>query len=304
MPVPGTLSIAGAVKLRSLPSVRHWIYEGGSTLSNLVFTTGAFSSGSTLLFTLLRKSGEYRCFYEPLHERLREHLHAGLRVYDHHYHVDNYFAEYRGLREIDQLSDPRFGTSRLALSASDQAPELYRYLSYLIGNGFAGHPKVMLKFNRASFRLEWLRAAFPQAKVVHIYRDREGQWNSIVRRAQVALGRPDVGQDQVTFNGMNIATWCDDLAATYPELAASQSATGFERFSKLWELSRRESERNSHLTVKFEELTQNFDRVAHRSGKRSERRPTTVPSSNGSSGPKSGLPWRRSRAGCWRGSTA
>jgi hypothetical protein len=32
-------------------------------LSNLVFLTGGFSSGSTLLFTLFRKSGEFYTLY-------------------------------------------------------------------------------------------------------------------------------------------------------------------------------------------------------------------------------------------------
>ena len=233
-------------------------------MSNLVFTTGGFSSGSTLLFTLMRKTGEYHCLYEPLHERLREHLHAGLRVYEHHYHVDNYFAEYRGFTEIDRLLDPRFGSSRLALSVGDEDPELYRYLSYLIGSGFARRPKVLLKFNRASFRLGWLRAAFPKAKVVHIYRDCESQWNSTVRRTQVYLGRKDVGQEGVAFNGMNIATWCDDLAATYPELDAARSQTGYERFSTLWALSLRESTRHADLTVRFEDLTQDYESVCGR----------------------------------------
>jgi hypothetical protein len=233
-------------------------------LSNLVFTTGGFSSGSTLLFTLMRKTGEYHCLYEPLHERLREHLHAGLKVYEHHYHVDNYFAEYRGFTDIDRIFDPRFGNSRLALAATDEYPELYRYLTYLIGSGFSRQPKVLLKFNRASFRLPWLRAAFPKAKVVHIYRDCESQWNSTVKRTQVYLGQKDVGQDSVAFNGMNIATWCDDLAATFPELEASRSQSGFERFSKLWALSLRESTKHADVTVRFEDLTQDYDAVCGR----------------------------------------
>lgn len=233
-------------------------------LSNLVFTTGGFSSGSTLLFTLLRKTGEFHCLYEPLHERLREHLYAGLRVYEHHYHVDNYFAEYRGFTEIPRLSDPRWGNTRLALSATSEAPELYRYLSYLIGTSFGRHPKVLLKFNRAAFRLAWLRAQFPQAKVVHIWRDCQAQWNSTVRRAQTSYGRQDVGQVSITFDGMNIATWCDDLAATYPELAADRSRTGYERFAKLWELSRSESIKYADLTVRYEDLTGDFEATCSR----------------------------------------
>jgi hypothetical protein len=230
-------------------------------LTNLVFATGAFSSGSTLLFTLLRKTGDFHCLYEPLHQRLREHLRAGLRVYEHHYHVDNYFAEYRGFSQLESLFDPAFGQRGLSLSAADDNPELYRYLSYLIGTSFGRRPNVLLKFNRVSFRLPWLRHAFPRAKVIHIYRDRDSQWNSIVQRSQAFFGKQDVEQDKVTFNGMNIASWCDDLAPTYPELAAGESGSGYERFSKLWALSLREGRAHADLTIQFEDLTSNFDEV-------------------------------------------
>lgn len=226
-----------------------------------MFLTGGFSSGSTLLFTLFRKAGEFHCLYEPLHERLQEHLYGGLRVYEHHYFVDDYFTEYRGYGAVPRLHDARWGTSGLFLPATAEAPELHRYLSYLIGMSFSRGPKVLLKENRITFRLAWLRAQFPQAKIIHIYRDCDAQWKSTVKRAQAFYGREDVGQESPTFNGMNLATWCDDLAPTFPDLAAERSKTGHERFAKLWELSLEENRRHAHLTVRYEDLTRDFETV-------------------------------------------
>jgi hypothetical protein len=233
-------------------------------LSNLVFLTGGFSSGSTLLVTLFRKSGEFYTLYEPLHERLLEHLYGGMHVYEHHYFVEDYYAEYRGFTAIPRLFDSGFGTTRLSLKAGDEAPELYRYLSYLIGTGFARSPKVLLKENRFPFRLGWLKAKFPEARVIHIHRDCDAQWKSTVRRAQAFFGREDVGQDSVTFNGMNTAGWCDDLSVRYPELAADRSKTGYERFRKLWELELAENRTYADVSVSFEELTRDFETVCGR----------------------------------------
>lgn len=233
-------------------------------MSNLVFISGDFSSGSTLLFTLFRKTGDHYCLYEPLHEKLLEYLVWPLQVDERHFFVENYFAEYKGFREIPKLFKPQWGSSGLYLPPTAEAGDLYRYLSYLIGTAFGRSAKVMLKENRLTFRLGWLRAQFPQAKVIHIYRDKDAQWNSIVRRVQAYLGREDVGQDDVMFQGFNIATWCEDLKGLYPQLDARNSKTGYERFCKLWELSRSENQRYADESIDYWELTHNFDATCKR----------------------------------------
>ena len=230
-------------------------------MRKLVFVSGDFSSGSSLLFTLFRKTEEYYCLYEPLHERLPEYLIWPLSVYEHHFFVENYFAEYKGFERVPELFDPGWGSSNLHLAAEDEAEDLYRYVSYLIEAASAHSEKVVLKFNRATFRLGWMRRRFPEATILHIYRPKEKQWNSIVRRAQAHLGREDVGQDRVDFNGMNIARWCEDLKRVFPELQAVSSESGFERFGKLYDLSFREHKKYSELSVNFEELTTDFERV-------------------------------------------
>jgi hypothetical protein len=233
-----------------------------SEVSNLVFISGDFSSGSTLLWTLFRKTGEYYSLYEPLHDKLPEYLLSGHRVYEHHYFVDDYFAEFKGFHALSELFKPEWGFSSLYLPATAEAPGLYRYLSYLIGTSFARAAKVLIKENRLTFRLGWIRARFPGAKILHIYRQREKQWASIVRRAQEYLGKEDVGQGNVTFGGMSIAQWCEDLKEHYPELRAECSKTGYERFCKLWEASYAENRRYADLSIDYGELTHNYEAVA------------------------------------------
>jgi hypothetical protein len=228
-------------------------------MSNLVFLTGDFCSGSTLLFTLFRATGEYHCLYEPLHPLLREYLIWPLRTYEHHYFVRDYFNEFAGFQRVGEFFDPSWATHNLYLEADSEAPRLYRYLNYLIETAFTRRSRVLLKFNRMNFRLPWLRTHFPEAKIVHIHRDKQSQWNSIVRRGQEHTGKEDIGQHSPYFGGFQIAAWCEDLKAKFPELDAAASGNGFERFSKLYDLSLAAQRANADISLEYRNLCRNFD---------------------------------------------
>jgi hypothetical protein len=236
-------------------------------MSNVVFVSGDFSSGTTLLFTLFRRSGEFHCLYEPLHGRLLEYLIHPLRPDEHHHpFVGSYFAEYKGFREIPKLFNPAWGLSGLHLPPTAPAEDFYRYWSYLIGTALGHKSRVLLKENRIAFRLGWLRAMFPQAKIVHIYRAKEEQWNSIVSRGQEYSRRENIGQASVNFTGFNLARWCDDLKTTYPELDARNFTSGYGRFSALWELSFAEHRRYADISVDLRDLVHDFEPTCRRIG--------------------------------------
>jgi Sulfotransferase family len=233
-------------------------------MSNLVFVSGDYCSGSTLLFTLFRKTRQYYCLYEPLHDLLPQYLIWPMLPDDHHFFVEKYHSELKGFDKIPVLFNPRWGNTGLYLPPEADADGLYRYLSYLIGTAFSRCPKVMLKENRLTFRLGWLRAKFPHAKIVHIYRRKEDQWKSNVRRAQAWLGREDVGQQEVNYNGFSVAAWCEDLKGVFPELDAKNFRTGYDRFSKLWELSYAEHKRYADISVDYWALTHDFEQTCER----------------------------------------
>lgn len=235
-------------------------------MSNLVIVSGDFSSGTTLLFTMFRKTGDYYCLYEPLHEKLLEYLIYPLRPDPHHPFVEPYYDEYKGFREIPKLFNPEWAVSRLSLGPDETADDLYRYLSYLIGTAFGRQERVLLKENRFPFRLGWIRSHFPQAKIIHIYREREDQWRSIVRRGQEYVGREDIGQNRVDFAGFNVGRFCDELAGSFPELAAHNFQNGHDRFAKLWELSYENQARYADISVNLSDLTRDFDATASRIG--------------------------------------
>jgi hypothetical protein len=235
-------------------------------MSNLVMVSGDFCSGSTLMSTLFRKSERFYCLYEPLHELLPEYLTYKVQPLerDHHFFMDDYYRELRTFENIGKVFDPKWGTSQFYLAPDAEADDLYRYLSYLVGTAFGRSPRVMFKENRISFRLGWLRAKFPHATLVHIYRRKEDQWKSVVRRVQEHHGKDDVGQQSVHFNGFSIATWCEDLKETFPELDASHFTTGFDRFSRLWELSYQQNTRYADISIDYRDLTHNFEATCER----------------------------------------
>lgn len=235
-------------------------------MSNLVFVTGDFCSGSTAVFTLFRKTGRYYCLYEPLHDKLREYLLYDLRPEstDNHFFVDSYYREFRGFKHARSLFNPKWGATQLRIPPEAEADDLYRYLNYVIGSAFGRAPRVMFKENRLAFRLGWIRAKFPGAKIVHIHRPKEDQWRSIVRRVQGHKGREDVGQASVGFNGFNIAAFCEDLKSTYPELDAKHFTTGFDRFCALWKLSFDENRKYSDISIDYRDLQRDFVNTAER----------------------------------------
>src|SRR5260370_16194945 len=185
-------------------------------MSNLVFVNGDYCSGSTLLFTLFRKAGQYYYLYEPLHEKLLEYLIWPMLPDDHHFFVGHYHAQLKGFDRIPDLFDPRWGNSGLCLPTEAEADELSRYLNYLIGTAFGRRPRVMLKENRFTFRMGWLRKNFPSAKFVHIYRRKEDQWKSNLRRVRADLGRGKVGQDDVRVYWFHIATRSEEHTSELP----------------------------------------------------------------------------------------
>lgn len=233
-------------------------------MNNLVFVSGDFCSGSTLLFTLFRKTGQYYTLYEPLHELMLQYYFWPLPPDDHHFFVERYHSELKGFDKIPHLFNPSWGNSNLYLTPESDADNLYRYLSYLIGTAFGRGSKVLLKENRLTFRLGWLRSKFPGAKIVHIYRKKEDQWKSVLRRVQAWHGREDVGQNDVTFNGFSIHTWCEDLKGRFPELEASKFQSGYERFCKLWDLSFAENVRYADVSIDYGDLLRDFEPTCER----------------------------------------
>jgi hypothetical protein len=85
-----------------------------------------------------------------------------------------------------------------------------------------------------------------------------------VARGQEYLKRQDIGQNSPSFEGFNIGSWCEDLKTVFPELAVEHSATGFERFSKLYDRSLAAQHAGADISIEYRALCKDFETQCRR----------------------------------------
>lgn len=149
----------------------------------VIFLVGQFRSGSTMFWNLLRSTGLYTCYYEPLHERLLQIVEnpANAPHDTTHVGVEDYFAEYRCLDRdvLERLWKGWFSSKRFLLDEEDGAEDLAEYIDFL---GSSGRKPVVIKFTRATLRARWLKHRFPAARLIYITRGPRDNWTSMLGR--------------------------------------------------------------------------------------------------------------------------
>ncbi len=212
-----------------------------------VFITGRFRSGSTLLWNVFRQVGEAVSFYEPLHESLLQMIRSRTLPQPEHYHVRTYFESYPLETDLAKHHDSTFGVCRLHLEADEPHLRLRDYLTFLI-NRVNENRIPVLQCNRIDFRLPWIRANFPKAVIIHLYRSAREQWISSVD------GNSRFADNDVDADPFLITTWARDLCEQFPFLARPFIRHSYERFYYLWKLSYLIGSRQADLSVSFEDI--------------------------------------------------
>jgi hypothetical protein len=210
-----------------------------------IFITARFRSGSTLLWNIFAGAGGFRSYYEPCHDNLLAHIRC-TRPVESHRGVESYWDSYRGLESgLEAHHRPAFGLTRLVMEAHEEWPALEAYLRHLIGAAAPARPA--LQFNRVDFRLPWLKARFPEATIVHLWRDVRESFASLVRHIRdEPWDRPD------RANVYDVFEWCVALAPILPFLADPAIESLYQRHYYLWKLSRLMGERNAHVSLSFD----------------------------------------------------
>lgn len=210
-----------------------------------IFITGRFRSGSTMLWSFYDRASGYRAYYEPCHDSLLAHIHATSPMASH-VGVEDYWSCYRAkLGDVERLHRPDFGLCRLHLEADDVWPELEAYLRALCAND--GSVTSVLQFNRVDLRLGWLRERFPEARVLHLWRDARRSWFSLTRHL------PDVWEDDPDAPHVyDLLEWSFSLSDVFPFLADPAITSLYERHYLLWKLSRLQGERRAHLSLCYD----------------------------------------------------
>lgn len=219
--------------------------------NDIIFISSRFRSGSTVLWNMFRQDPTNTAYYEPFNER-KWFLQTkrGDTVDSTHLGVKDYWTEFNAMEDLDNLYERSWINRNLHMDESSWNPQMKEYICQLIERA-PGRP--VLQFNRADFRLPWLRQTFPNAKFLHLYRHPRDQWLSFLTD-KTLMNKNAVAttyQDEFYLN-----SWCEDLTQYFPFLSIESTPHPYQRFYYLWKLSFLYGQKYSDLSISFEDLVQ------------------------------------------------
>ncbi|WP_414828108.1 sulfotransferase [Alteromonas sp. H39] len=227
-------------------------YQDKQSNQKPIIITSRFRSGSTLLWNVFRQSGLCTAYYEPFNER--KWFAASSRgefVDNTHRGVKDYWEEFSGLSFLEQYYQDHWIDTNLLMTPAHYDAKMKAYIDALID---VAAKRPVMQFNRIDFRLPWLRANYPQAKYVHLYRHPRDQWCSF-------LTNPDsMSADTIetTYeDNFYLNSWCDDLQTYFPFLNRSVTPHPYQRFYFLWKLSYLFGKKYCDTSISYEALTSN-----------------------------------------------
>ncbi len=227
-----------------------------SKRADIIFITGRFRSGSTLLWNLFRHIPECTSYYEPFNERRWfDPSRRGSHTDQTHRHAVAYWKEYNGLNVLADYYREEWIDRNLYMDERFYDPSMKRYIEILIERA-PGRP--VLQFNRIDFRLPWLRRQFPHARLVHLYRHPREQWCSTLRDPQ-AFPKDKGFADYAPHDHFYLCNWARDLRYHFPFLEEGQLTHPYELFYLIWKLSYLFGRKYAHLSLAYEDLVCNPD---------------------------------------------
>ena len=216
-----------------------------------LFVTARFRSGSTLLWNIFRHTPGVTAFYEPLNERAWFLGGADADATDPtHLNAERYGAEYAGLEDLAGWFDPGWTERNLYMDAQSCDLRLSSYLAELIRRA---PERPVLQCNRLDFRLPWLRRVFPQADILHLYRNPREQWLSVQRHSSgVPPSRRLVPEDAEDY--FYTLEWARDLRRVFPCVDPAQHDHAYAVHYLLWRLSYLFGATHADLSIAYEDL--------------------------------------------------
>jgi hypothetical protein len=134
------------------------------------------------------------------------------------------------------------------------------YIQALIDHAPA---RAVLQFNDVDFRLQWLRARFPEADILHIYRNPRDQWCSTLPRREFEMSTLRL-RDFEPYDGFYLRAWASDLRYFFPYLTVQGDAHPYELFYQVWKLSHLFGRTYADHSISFETLVRDPAREVSR----------------------------------------
>jgi hypothetical protein len=213
----------------------------------VLFITGLFRSGTTILWHLLRQFDNVQGYFEPLHDNLIDSLSTAAAPDPVHVGVEDYYTAYRPfLEDIQRYHRPEFGVNRLCLGGADSHPQLRDYLELLIARAEGRFP--VFKMMRDDFRVPWLKQQFPKATVLYIRRNPRDVWASVVRHTPV-----DQRADRWLNTGFDLLIWSANLCPFFSRICSAKIGHSYERVYYLWRISTAVADRYADLIIDFDQ---------------------------------------------------
>jgi hypothetical protein len=222
-----------------------------------IFITARFRSGSTFLWLVFRNIAGVTAYYEPFNPARWFALSEQYRIDPSHKRVKDYQAEYAGMTDLGRWFRDAWASRHLYMDRTHYDPDMYRYVRELVDRA---EGRAVLQFNRADFRLDWLRANFPDARILHLYRNPREQWMS----AQRAEGRMIPLDFTISLERelpelpFYTLAWAMDLRGLYPFLEPDRAPHPYALHYYLWRLSHAHGLKFADHSVAYEALVQDF----------------------------------------------
>jgi len=223
---------------------------------DVIFVTGRFRSGSTLLWNLFRSVDGITAYYEPFNERRWfDPRTRGDKVDRTHINAQAYWLEYDGLELLGEYYCAEWIERHLYMDASFWAPKMKRYVELMIERA----PwRPVLQFNRIDLRLPWFRQNFPNATIVHLYRHPRDQWCSTLMDLDCFPKNGTMAQF-APHDKFYLRMWQKDLRYHFPFLDGESVAHPYQLFYYIWKLSYLFGRAFAHYSIAFEDLLKNPD---------------------------------------------
>jgi len=218
-----------------------------------LFISARFRTGSTFLWQLLSLVEELTPYYEPFNERKWVcEVGQNTATDPSHLGVKNYTSNYEGLSALASLHSTDWAYKKLWMDEHSFDLNMEQYVRGLVEKA-KGFP--VLQFNRADFRLRWLRKNFPACKILHLVRNPRNQWLSSLRGQTMAH---DIAlKDFQAYDRFYLLPWADDLKDVFPALALPETAPAYLLFYILNRLSEIYGQQEGDLTIQYEQLAAN-----------------------------------------------